>query len=114
MHDNFVRRFAVSRIVSGDTVEGTIDLGFGVNSGVVEIHLSGVDAPSSHQQGFAESTAFLTSLIERGHLHLFVTEPDGVDVAYYGELRVVDAKTQESININQEMLDSGHAVPLMV
>lgn len=114
MIDNFVRRFQVTRVVDGDTLVGTVDLGFHTKWEEVTIRLLGIDTPERGQEGYHEATEYLSSLVQRGKCHLLVTNYDKKTFGrYLGQLTVVDDETQQEININQEMLDKGFAVPFM-
>jgi micrococcal nuclease len=116
MVDNFVRRYKVDRVIDGDTVEGTLDFGFHVKREKVKVRLLGIDTPERGMKGFDEATLFLKSLIGKDYnytVHLHVPNYDRKTFdRFLGILYVVD-EHQQVININQEMLDNGYAVPYL-
>lgn len=115
MVDNFVRRFTVTRVIDGDTVEGTIDFGFHVKQENVRVRLLGINTPETYQKGYEEAKLHLKDLVTRGQVHLHVPNYDKKTFdRLLGMLYVVDRETQRLININQDLLDEGFAVPYMV
>lgn len=117
MVDNFVRRFKVDRVIDGDTVEGTIDFGFHHKWSRVVIRLAGINTPEKGQKGYLDATLHLKHLVSKNAdnvVNLLVENyQDKTFGRFIGQLYVVDDASKSVIDINQEMLDSGHAVPYM-
>jgi micrococcal nuclease len=117
MIDQFVRRFTITKVIDGDTVEGTVDYGFHQKGERVKVRLLDINTPERGQKGYEDATLYLKSLISKDlentvHLHIPNYSAKTFD-RYLGVLYVVDSETQQVTNINQEMLDSGHAVPYL-
>lgn len=97
----------VLRIVDGDTVEVRLDIGFGI-----ELHenarLWGINAPERYQLGGPEATAYLKTMIAPGQM-IFARKMGRRGRDKYGRLLIViyDSNCRD---INQEMVDTGHAV----
>lgn len=104
-------RAQVIRVLDGDSIEVTIDLGFQIYNRHI-LRLSGVDAPELNARDPAVrmaaqvSKAFLASLIS-GAVVIIRTRKDSTDK--YG--RYLADVYREGLHINQEMLLAGHARP---
>ena len=108
----------VVRVVDGDTVDVDIDLGFSINMKKQRIRMYGINAPESRTKDLeekerglkakeylktlleVESVVLQTHLDDRGKfgriLGTFIVELDG-----------------ESVNVNETMVATGHAVEYM-
>lgn len=107
VHYNY--KAEVLHITDGDSVRLFMDYGF-KEFAEKDFRLYGIDTPERGQQGWAEATAYLKSILPLGAEVVFRSykpelhpKPDSfkrwlVDL-YYGDL-----------HINQALLDSGHAV----
>jgi len=86
----------VEKIIDGDSLK--------VRKGnkSIELRLWGIDAPEFDQPGAEESEQALLALIDKAQLTLNIK-----DVDKYGRLVVIAHK--EHVNINEEMVKTGHA-----
>jgi endonuclease YncB( thermonuclease family) len=94
----------VERIIDADTVEFTIDLGFKTYMRM-NLRLAGIDAPEMKTQEGKDAKAWLEGQLPIGHeVTLSVYKaPDK-----YG--RYLPYVTYNGLDINQELIKSGHAV----
>jgi micrococcal nuclease len=98
----------VDRCVDGDTVDLWINLGF---STFVKkrVRLMGINTPESRTRDLEEkkrgkaATAYMESLLEGGYCDL-----DSHELGKYG--RVLGTLWVDGKDLNQEMIDAGHAV----
>lgn len=112
MLDNYIRRFTVTRVIDGDTLEGTIDLGFHQKWEKQHIRLKGVNTPEKGQKGYEEAILFVKNFIDQGDI--FVKVPNYLEDRYgrlLGEIYVVVDSTKEIKCLNTELLEYGYAVP---
>ena len=101
----------VSRIIDGDSLEASIDLGFGImfNS---KVRLYGIDAPESRTKDEDEKVRgllakqYLESKINSAKQVIIQTEKDAK--GKFG--RVLGKLFVDKININQSMIDNHLAV----
>ena len=112
-------KFEVTRVVDGDTVDGNVDLGFGIKM-FKRIRLYGIDAPESRTRDLVEkakgiaATQWLINNLEtfsnNGFTIMVQTENDST--GKYGRLlgTLYAIGDQNPININQAMITEGHAV----
>ena len=101
---------SVDRVVDGDTIDITIDVGFGLYK-KERVRLAGIDTPESRtrdkkekQYGLA-AKIFLTGLLENCDDLIVRTEKDGKYGRMLGWLRCND----KDMDINQTMIDEGYA-----
>ena len=98
----------VDRVVDGDTVALTVDVGFGFRY-QDNFRLIGIDTPERGQPGFREATEF-TELWLMKHaatgleLHSVKRDKYGRGLATIRSLRTGDI-------LNDDLISSGHAVP---
>jgi len=98
----------VTRVVDGDTVDANLDIGFGLTK-KVRIRLLDINAPEVRGESRVEgrkATAYLMSLLKVADNQIRVVV-EGKDSFGRALGRLYDG----SANLNQRMLDSGHAVP---
>lgn len=93
----------VNKIIDGDTVNLTIDLGFRL-SYTANCRLSGINAPEMETEAGKNSKIALTLLLGLGNKYLI--ESTGLDK--YGRPIVTIIKGDTSMN--QVMIEQGHAV----
>jgi micrococcal nuclease len=98
----------VDRVVDGDTVDLTVDLGFGIYH-KIRVRLAGIDTPETRtrdleekERGYA-ATDFLNQLIINAPELTLTTEKAGKYGRYLGVL------WDKNHSLNQVMLDEGHA-----
>jgi len=111
----------IDKIVDGDTVDVTIDLGFDILHRT-RVRLSGIDAPESRTRDLEEkklglaAKERLSELLyavgvndEREILLLHTTEK-GKYGRYLGEFIVYHSEKGDIQNLNLQMIEEGHAV----
>lgn len=98
-------RAQVVRIVDGDTVDATVDLGFDVKLSA-RFRMLGINAPEKNTKEGKESLARLAVLLPLGSSVVVQTTKDKKEKfgRYLGTF-LVDGK-----NINQQLVDEGFAV----
>jgi micrococcal nuclease len=102
-------RATVVRVVDGDTVDVSIDLGFHITT-VLRLRLSGINAPEVHGVTAAAghaATAALSAMVLEAHLTI-VTEKDRTEK--YGRY-LATLLLDDGTNVNEALVASGHAVP---
>ena len=100
---------SINRIVDGDTIDVTIDLGFSININQ-RVRLAGIDAPESRTRDLEEkklgleTKEFLIKRLQDGLPSLRVkTEKDGKYGRMLGWIYISET------NINKEMVQRGYA-----
>lgn len=100
------RVLSVRRVVDGDTVDLTIDLGFYL-SAALRFRLLGVNTPEPGYPGAAEATAFVTAwLALPGPMTIASRKADS-----FGRWLADVRRDGSSTSLSVELLDAGHAVP---
>ncbi len=101
----------IVRVVDGDTVDITIDLGFDLTK-KERVRLSGIDTPESRTKDLAEkhlgleAKAYLTDLLVGADDLVVKTEKDGKFGRMLGEF----FNNKFSVySINQQLIDEGYA-----
>lgn len=107
-------RATIVKVIDGDTVEAHVDLGFAV-SFVERFRLYGINAPEtkgeSREDGRA-ATEFLRTLIAKHAPDSVLTIHTHKDKREkYG--RYLAVLLAGSLNLNEVMVNAGHAVPYM-
>lgn len=102
----------VSRIIDGDTVVASIDLGFGISSSQT-LRLFGINAPELHgstSQAGAAAKAYLFELLESFE-SLVVVRTHKDKREKYGRFlaELIGVRNGVEININEAMVRDGHA-----
>lgn len=105
-------RCTILRVIDGDTVEVQIDLGFDM-SFKSSVRLKGINAPEltgATKPAGLTAKSYLMGLLP-------IMGPVTIHTDYHRERdkygRVLGTFWVNGININQAMLDAGHAVPYM-
>jgi micrococcal nuclease len=114
VYANEIRKFdqiKVERVVDGDTVDLTVDLGFGVKI-TDRFRLSGIDTPEQGRPGAKEATAALRGLLEGERRRVFL---DYEKKDKYGRnlavIYVFMFDDEKIVNVNKYLIESGHAKP---
>lgn len=101
-------RARIERCVDGDTVDASLDLGFGVCVDE-RCRLLGIDTPERGQPGFNEATAYLEQLLEDAKVDGFVLCRTVKDKkGKYGRY-LIEFFDREGQSINQRMVKDGFA-----
>ena len=102
-----------TRVVDGDTIDATIDLGFDITI-KKRIRLAGINAPESRTRDLEEKKLGLAAkdrlieLLDKGSLQV-----ESKEVGKYGRVLgtlTVYPDTDLPININETLVTEGHAV----
>ena len=98
----------VDRVVDGDTIDVTIDLGFSLYH-KTRIRLAGINTPETRTRDLEEKAAgirakdYLIKLIEEANLITLQTEKTGKFGRYLGIVYADD------VDLNQTLINEGHA-----
>ncbi len=107
-HKLFHYRANVDRVVDGDTIDVTLDLGFDIQM-KARIRFHGINAPESRTRDLEEKARGLASkdrLIELLGEGSFILESK--EVGKYG--RVLGTLHVEDVNVNETLVEEGFAV----
>jgi len=102
----------IVRVIDGDTVDVTIDLGFDLTK-LERVRLAGIDTPESRTKDLAEkhmgleAKAYLSELLDAADDLIVKTEKDGKFGRMLGEF--FNNKFAVSYSINQQLIDEGYA-----
>jgi micrococcal nuclease len=94
----------VTRVIDGDTFEGTVDLGFSINLNKVRFRLLGVDTPERYEEGYHEATEFTAQLIEGKTVIVQTYDKDA-----FGRYLVDVFIEGENKSLNDMLLEEDHA-----
>lgn len=101
----------ITRVIDGDTVVADIDLGFNIVLRSEHLRLAGLDAPEDDTAEGRVSAAVLTERIESQTVYLCTQKMKRKDREAKGSFgRYLVTIYQGGLNINQWMVDTGHAV----
>lgn len=107
----------IERIVDGDTVDVSIDLGFDIWLHNERVRLCSIDAPESRTRDLEEkergieSTAFLEKLLPVGSRQRLISKQfKGKFGRVLGDFKVYDSKIDAENEVTEIMLREGHAV----
>ena len=113
----------IDRIVDGDTVDATIDLGFDVLY-KTRVRLYGINTPETRTKDLEEkerglaAKARLNEIINKavhmGHHLILQSEEKDKYGRYLGTIIIQDCRPDhqdEKSNVNQMLVEEGHAVP---
>jgi Kyanoviridae endonuclease len=107
----------IDRVVDGDTVDLVVDLGFNIRI-TERFRLFGINAPESRTRDKAEkqkglaATAYLKTELENASAIMIKTDKDkkGKYGRWLGTLWVMKEARLEWTNLNDQMVNHGHAV----
>ena len=110
----------VNRVVDGDTVDVTVDLGFSIHH-KARVRMMGIDTPESRTRNKAEkalglaSKARLKEILKGQKVRLVCTKEKGKFGRILGSLWLVDADSSfggvGDVNVNDQLVEEGHARP---
>jgi len=104
----------INRIIDGDTVDVTLDLGFGVKYDQ-RVRLAGIDTPEKRTRNAAEkalgidATNWLTKQLEGLSKVIIKTELDGAIGKYGRVLGWLYISDDAPKSLNSQMVDEGYA-----
>ncbi len=101
--ESYRYRARLERVVDGDTVYLTVDLGFRATMSLA-IRLAGIDAPERYKDGGPEATAWLRAMLVDRDLLLESAKGDK-----YGRWLGTIYHVNEPVSINSSMIEAGHA-----
>ena len=110
----YVYNAKVNRIVDGDTIDVTLDLGFGVKYDQ-RVRLAGIDTPEKRTRNAAEkalgidATNWLTKQLEGLSKVIIKTELDGAIGKYGRVLGWLYISDDAPKSLNSQMVDEGYA-----
>jgi micrococcal nuclease len=99
----------VIRIIDGDTIEVTLDLGWKMYK-TDSVRFADINAPEKNTDAGKKAAAFLTTLVKPGDKVTIQSHK----LDKYGRCLATITVDKMSISLNERMLSSGNAVPFMV
>ena len=112
----------IDRIVDGDTVDATIDLGFDVLY-KTRVRLYGINTPETRTKDLEEKARgqaakerlneIINKAVHMGHHLILQTKEKGKFGRYLGIIIIEDCRPDHDTrtNINQMLVEEGHATP---
>lgn len=100
-------RATVLTVVDGDTVNLSVDLGFGISI-TIKTRLLGIDAPEMNTEAGRLAKAHLSDLLPVGR-HLWAVTTKDRQEKYGRYLVTLWPWDGDEQSINQRMIDDGHA-----
>lgn len=113
-YDRYTYPARLIRVIDGDGVYVKLDLGFGLWQTQTDLRLLGIDAPEMHGESAPEGEAARSAMcrILTGADELRVHTHRDEDGKYGRTLATIYARRGEQwTDVNQQMIDDGHAVP---
>ena len=107
--DAFVYQAELERVVDGDTVDVTLDLGFDVKLHKQRVRLHGIDTPESRTRNLAEKKLGLAAKERLKELCVGRFKVKSLGKGKYGRVRGIPY-TEDGQDICQLLIDEGHAV----
>ena len=107
--DAFVYQAELERVVDGDTVDVTLDLGFDVKLHKQRVRLHGIDTPESRTRNLAEKKLGLAAKERLKELCVGRFKVKSLGKGKYGRVLGIPY-TEDGQDICQFLIDEGHAV----
>ncbi len=107
--DAFVYQAEIERVVDGDTVDVTLDLGFDVKLHKQRVRLHGIDTPESRTRNLAEKKLGLAAKERLKELCVGRFKVKSLGKGKYGRVLGIPY-TEDGQDICQMLIDEGHAV----
>ena len=107
--DAFVYQAELERVVDGDTVDVTLDLGFDVKLHKQRVRLHGIDTPESRTRNLAEKKLGLAAKERLKELCVGRFKVKALGKGKYGRVLGIPY-TEDGQDICQLLIDEGHAV----
>jgi len=105
----FVYNATLERVVDGDTVDVTLDLGFSVRLHKQRCRLAGIDTPESRTRNLEEKKLGLLAKERMKELCVGQFKIKSLGKGKYGRILAIPY-TEDGQDICQMMIDEGHAV----
>lgn len=105
----FVYNATLERVVDGDTVDVTLDLGFSVRLHKQRCRLAGIDTPESRTRNLDEKKLGLAAKERMKELCVGQFKIKSLGKGKYGRILAIPY-TEDGEDICQMMIDEGHAV----
>ena len=105
----------VLRVIDGDTIDASIDLGFDVKI-KKRIRFMGINTPESRTRDLEETKkglaakARVAELLDMAEEVLLTSHGVGKFGRCLGELQLSDPKSFTMTNLNKQLIEEGHAV----
>ena len=108
----------IVRVVDGDTVDGDIDLGFGIWIQKERIRLYAIDTPESRTRDSMEkifgkmASAIVEKFLPLGSIQILQTVQDkaGKFGRVLGKFKIFDGKNDRETTLNEWMIENHYAV----
>ena len=107
--DAFVYRATLDRVVDGDTLDCTLDLGFDVFLNKQRVRLAGIDTPESRTRNLKEKALGLKAKERLIELCEGKFKVKSLGKGKYGRILGIP-HTENGTSICQILIDEGHAV----
>ena len=107
--DAFVYQAELERVVDGDTVDVTLDLGFDVKLHKQRVRLHGIDTPESRTRNLEEKKLGLAAKERLKELCVGRFKVKSLGKGKYGRVLGIPY-TEDGEDICQMLIDEGHAV----
>ena len=107
--DAFVYQAEIERVVDGDTVDVTLDLGLDVKLHKQRVRLHGIDTPESRTRNLAEKKLGLAAKERLKELCVGRFKVKSLGKGKYGRVLGIPY-TEDGQDICQMLIDEGHAV----
>lgn len=112
IHQQYVYKAFVTRVIDGDTIVVDIDLGLGVWKKDERIRLAGINAPEirgeSRTQGFITTKILKTYVLEKNIIIKTTKDDKGKYGRYIAEVYV--SSSNEWINVGEQLVKADLAV----
>lgn len=105
--DNYIRRARVIKVIDGDTIEASVDLGFNIWTRQ-RFRLLGINTPERDEVGYNEATQFTVEKVLDKVVHIESRKTDKYG-RYLATVHLSDGTT-----LNQLLLQKGYAKEYMV
>ena len=102
---------SINRIVDGDTIDVTIDLGFSININQ-RVRVAGIDSPEKRTRDAAEkalgidATEWMTKRLEKAPELIIKTAVEG-SMGKYGRVLGWVFVGEEDVSLNEQMINEG-------
>ncbi len=107
--DAFVYRATLDRVVDGDTLDCTLDLGFDVFLNKQRVRLAGIDTPESRTRNLEEKALGLKAKERLIELCSGTFKVKSLGKGKYGRILGIPY-TKDGEDICQKLINEGHAV----